>query len=198
MVDSISRLPGLGRRSARRIVLHLISRKEQTLEPLLSQLSILRNSMVVCEVCGNIDLEKICSICADQNREQQTLCVVENISDLWAIERSGNYRGRYHVLGGVLSAIDGIGPERLNIASLVKRVESQSFNEVIIATNPTIDGRTTSHYLSDLLKSYSIKISRLGYGVPIGGELDYLDESTLQVALATRTNIANKTESENV
>lgn len=189
IIESIAKLPGLGRRSARRIVLHLISNRQQALVPLIKQLAVMQDQMSNCEVCGNVDITSPCAICSASNRDNTLLCIVETIADLWAIERSGNFRGKYHVLGGVLSAIDGIGPNQLSINQLLTRLQDDNWHEVIIATNPTIDGRTTAHYLTDLLKSFSIKLSCLGYGIPIGGELDYLDDSTLEVAFTTRRQL---------
>ncbi len=187
LVKRISKLPGLGPRSARRIIFHLLKDKNEYLQPLINELILVQEKATNCEICGNLDFEKQCSICRDNNRNNNLICVVENISDLWALERSGMYNGKYHILGGVLSAIDGINPSQLNISSLENRVNASNKIEVILAISATLDGQTTAHYLSKLLNKNGNKITRLAYGVPIGGELDYLDDGTITQALKGRT-----------
>lgn len=186
LIDSISKLPGLGPRSARRIVLHLLRKPEQKLEPLIRQLTDVSEHVVTCERCRNLDVISPCSVCIDSSRDQRVLCVVEDISDLWAIERSGLFKGYYHVLGGVLSAIEGKGPEQLGIPALLSRVRSAEVGEVILATNTTADGQTTAHYISDQLAGEALRITRLAQGIPVGGELDYIDDGTLGAALQAR------------
>ena len=187
LTKKLSKLPGLGPRSARRILFHLIKNKENFLKPIIDELITIDKKIVHCKSCGNIDLEEYCYICMDKNRNQDLLCVVENIPDLWALERSGIYRGNYHVLGGVLSAIDGVNPDQLNISSLEKKVKCSNKIEIILAISATLDGQTTSHYLSTLLGKYGNKVTRLAHGVPIGGELDYLDDGTIVQAFKGRT-----------
>ncbi len=182
----ISRLPGMGPRIAKRIVLHLAINKEKILQPLLENLRALNEKIHECEICGNIDEGNICAICLSQNRDETLLCVVEEIADLWAVERAQNYRGKYHVLGGNLSAISGKTIQDLNLNSLYSRLEKGGIAEVIIATSATIDGQTTAHFLSENLKDFKIKITRLAYGIPVGSELDYLDEGTIAIAFKTR------------
>ena len=184
----LSKLPGLGPRSGRRAALELIKRKEQLLLPLKDSLIEIYEKIVLCEVCNNIDLKSPCSICSNLNRNDKILCVVEEVADLWAIERAGAIKGYYHILGGVLNALDGIGPEELNINKLTHRIENNNIEEVILALSATIDGQTTMHFLSDLLSKYNIRITKLAHGIPIGGELDYLDDGTLTQAILSRTN----------
>ena len=179
LINLISKIPGLGPRSARRSVLRLIKNPEKLMLPLADKLIEVAQKVKICEICGNLDIDKICSICMDQDRDLSKICVVEDISDLWALERSGSYKGRYHVLGGVLSAIDGVNPEDLNIKKLIKNIKSNDIKEVILATSATLAGQTTSYYISDLLKNTTVIISRLAQGIPIGGELDYLDDGTI-------------------
>ena len=186
LINLISKIPGLGPRSARRSVLRLIKNPEKLMLPLADKLIEVAQKVKICEICGNLDIDKICSICMDQDRDLSKICVVEDISDLWALERSGSYKGRYHVLGGVLSAIDGINPEDLNIKKLIKNIKSNDIKEVILATSATLAGQTTSYYISDLLKNTTVIISRLAQGIPIGGELDYLDDGTIGTALTSR------------
>ncbi len=185
---SISRLPGMGPRVAKRIVLNLACNKEKILNPLIEQLQNLSQKVFNCTICGNIDEGKICAICADTKRDSSIICIVEEVADLWAIERAKNFRGQYHVLGGNLSAMSGNDVEDLNIASLEKRVQnSDLIKEIIIATSSTIDGQTTAHFLLDTLKDINdIKITRLSHGIPLGSELDYLDDGTISVAFKTR------------
>ncbi len=186
LINLISKIPGLGPRSARRSVLRLIKNPEKLMLPLADKLIEVAQKVKICEICGNLDIDKICSICMDQDRDLSKICVVEDISDLWALERSGSYKGRYHVLGGVLSAIDGVNPEDLNIKKLIKNIKSNDIKEVILATSATLAGQTTSYYISDLLKNTTVIISRLAQGIPIGGELDYLDDGTIGTALTSR------------
>ena len=186
LIKRLSKLPGLGQRSARRIVFDLLKDKHKFLKPIIEELKNVDENIKNCETCGNIDVSNQCNICRDPNRNRDILCIVENIPDLWALERSGIYNGLYHVLGGVLSAIDGINPRQLNIPSLESRVSSSNKTEIIIAISATLDGQTTAHYLFKLLSKYGNKITRLAHGVPIGGELDYLDEGTIIQAMKGR------------
>ena len=186
LIKRLSKLPGLGQRSARRIVFDLLKDKHKFLKPIIEELKNVDENIKNCETCGNIDVSNQCNICKDPNRNRDILCIVENIPDLWALERSGIYNGLYHVLGGVLSAIDGINPRQLNIPSLESRVSASNKTEIIIAISATLDGQTTAHYLFKLLSKYGNKITRLAHGVPIGGELDYLDEGTIIQAMKGR------------
>lgn len=186
LIHHFSKLPGLGPRSARRVVLHLIRSREKAMEPLLASLTRALTEVRTCAVCGNLDASDPCHICADGRRDVATLCVVEDVGDLWAIERCNLYRGQYHVLGGTLSAMDDRGPEKLNIESLVTRAAAEDVREVILATNATIEGQTTAHYLTSRLEGCNVSISRLAQGIPMGGELDYLDDGTLGAALKLR------------
>ncbi len=186
LIELIARLPGLGPRSARRITLFLLKRQEVLLRPLAEALNQAVNKIHTCQICGNYDTLQPCSVCQSTDRDATMLCIVEDVSDLWALERSGVFRGYYHLLGGVLSAIDGIGPEDLNIAPLLRRIETGNIEEVILALSATVDGQTTAHYLADRLANTQIKITRLAHGVPIGGELEYLDDGTLATALRSR------------
>jgi recombination protein RecR len=183
----ISKLPGMGPRIAKRIVLNLASNKDKTLLPLITNLQILNDKIHNCEICGNLDEGLVCGVCLDKNRDQSVICVIEEVADLWAIERAENYRGKYHVLGGNLSAISGKTIEDLNLDSLYVRLKSGEVLEVIIATSATIDGQTTAHFLAESLKDFKIKITRLAHGIPIGSELDYLDEGTISIAFKTRS-----------
>ena len=189
LVQLLGRLPGLGPRSARRAALHLIRRREALLEPLAEAMRIANERVRVCSECGNVDTRDPCTICADPRRDPHVLVVVETVGDLWALERAGATRGRYHVLGGVLSPLDGVGPDDLNLAGLVARVAKDQVGEVILAVNATVDGQTTAHYVTDLLKPQGVRVTRLAHGVPVGGELDYLDEGTLMAAMRQRTAI---------
>jgi recombination protein RecR len=184
LIQLLARLPGLGPRSARRAALHLLKRRESLLEPLAAAMAKAAKAVRSCPVCGNLDTAVPCAICRDPARDGQTICVVEDLADLWALERSGAFRGRYHVLGGTLSALDGVGPEDLAIDRLVARVEPGQ--ELILALNATVEGQTTAHYLADRLAGSGVRLSRLAQGVPIGGELDYLDDGTLRAALSAR------------
>jgi len=188
LVQLLGRLPGLGPRSARRAVLHLLRKKDALMLPLADALAETAQRIVPCTTCGNLDSQDPCAICTDTRRDDALVCVVESVADLWALERSGSFRGRYHVLGGTLSALDGVGPSDLNIDSLVRRATEGmgTIREVILATNATVEGQTTAHYISDRLAGTGIPISRLAHGVPVGGELDYLDDGTLNTALKAR------------
>jgi recombination protein RecR len=184
LIQLLAKLPGLGPRSARRAALYLIKRREILLEPLAAALAKAATAIRPCSVCGNLDTLEPCTICRDPERDATTICVVEDLADLWALERTGAFAGRYHVLGGTLSALDGIGPEELNIERLLARVRPGQ--ELVLALNATVEGQTTAHYLVDRLAGRDIKVSRLAQGVPIGGELDYLDDGTLTAALKAR------------
>ena len=186
LIKKVAKLPGLGPRSSRRIVLHLLKDKETLLLPIIEDMSKVANNIKKCVECGNLDENDICQICKNSSRNQTLLCVVETVADLWALERSNVYNGKYHILGGVLSAIDGINPDQLNIESLEKRLESTMFTEVIIAISATLDGQTTAHYLAERLGKLDIKITRLAHGLPVGGELDFLDDGTIAQALKAR------------
>jgi len=187
LIQLLSKLPGLGPRSARRAALHLVKKREELMEPLTAALGEALEKIVVCDTCGNIDTRNPCMVCADQTRDPSLLVAVENVADLWALERAGVVAGRYHVLGGTLSALDGIGPDDLNIASLIGRAQEPEVKEVVLALSATVDGQTTAHYITDLLRETDVKITRLAHGVPVGGELDYLDEGTLSAAIRQRT-----------
>lgn len=189
LIQLLARLPGLGPRSARRAVLHLISKRTQVMEPLLRTLSLVADSVESCERCGNLDTSNPCHVCSDSRRDQQTLCVVEDVADLWALDRSESYRGLYHVLGGTLSALDGVGPDDLNTASLIARVRDGGVREVILALGATVDGQTTSHYLAEMLDGMGAKVTALARGLPVGGELDYMDDGTLATALRARSDV---------
>ncbi len=188
LIQLLARLPGLGPRSARRAALHLIRKREELLSPLSDALVVARERIVTCSTCGSIDTSDPCTICRDGRRDATVLVIVETISDLWALERAKVINGQYHVLGGTLSPLDGIGPKDLNLSNLVARVE-QGVREVILAVNATVDGQTTAHYITDILKMTGVKISRLAHGVPVGGELDYLDEGTLSAAMRQRSSL---------
>ena len=184
LIRLLAKLPGLGPRSARRAALHLMKRRESLLEPLAAALAQAAEAIRTCSVCGNLDTLEPCAMCRDPERDAATICVVEDVSDLWALERTGAFRGRYHVLGGTLSALDGIGPDDLNIERLLARIKPGM--EMILALNATVEGQTTAHYLADKVAGRDVSISRLAQGVPIGGELDYLDEGSLTAALKAR------------
>ena len=188
--QALARLPGLGPRSARRAVLHLMKRKESALEPLLAALQDVAARLSTCSVCGNLDTSDPCSICKDTRRDDRLLCVVEEVADLWALDRSRLFPGRYHVLGGRLSALEGVRPEDLSIDQLVKRVAAGGIEEVVLAMNATLEGQTTAHYIAERLEKFPIRLSQLAHGLPVGGELDYLDEGTLAQALRARRPIA--------
>ena len=188
LIQLLARLPGLGPRSARRAALHLVKKKEQLLEPLATALAETRDTILTCETCGNIDTQSPCTLCRDPARDRSLICVVEEVGDLWALERAGVLNGLYHVLGGTLSPLDGIGPDDLGIDRLLQRVETEPGRvaEVILATSATVEGQTTGHYITDRLAGISASITRLAHGVPVGGELDYLDDGTLTAALRAR------------
>jgi len=186
LVDLLAKLPGLGPRSARRAALFLLKRRESVMEPLAIALADTAKRIRACSTCGNLDTADPCALCRDPRRDAHVVCVVEEVADLWAIERSGAFKGRYHVLGGTLSALDGVGPDDLRIAALIGRVAAGEVHEVILALNATVEGQTTAHYITDRLAATGAQVSRLAHGVPVGGELDYLDEGTLTAALAAR------------
>ena len=191
LVRLISKLPGLGLRSARRIVLHLLNNKEKEMLVLSDEIKDVAERVKFCVICGNMDTSEECYICKDEKRDVSTICVVENVGDLWAIERSGVFSGKYHVLGGVLSALDNIGPDDLKIGQLVQRAKSEKIKEVILANSATVDGQTTAHYIADQLSSSNIILSRLAQGLPMGGELDFLDDGTITQALRARSKLQN-------
>ncbi len=186
LTQALARLPGLGPRSARRAVLHLIKRREAALVPLISALQAVARELVTCGICGNIDTHDPCGICADPRRDPALLCVVEEVADLWALDGKRLFAGRFHVLGGKLSALDGVRPEDLAIESLVARVAGGGFSEVVLAMNATLEGQTTMHYVADRLAGLGVRVMQLAHGLPVGGELDYLDEGTLALALRAR------------
>ncbi len=187
LIQLLARLPGLGPRSARRATLALLKKKDSLMEPLGKAIAEAAATVSLCPVCGNVDTQSPCTICRDSSRDASLLVVVEEVGDLWALERAGATKGRYHVLGGVLSPLDGIGPDDLNIASLAGRVREGGVKEVILAMNATVEGQTTAHYITDTLAGSGAKITRLAHGVPVGGELDYLDDGTLAAAMKSRT-----------
>jgi recombination protein RecR len=191
LIQLLAKLPGFGPRSARRAVLHLLKRRETLMGPLAAALAETAERVKPCSICGNLDTVDPCGICRDPRRDGALVCVVEDVADLWAIERSGAFGGRYHVLGGTLSALEGIGPEDLHIDALVKRVTEGGVREVILAMNATVEGQTTAHYIIDRLSGTGVQVSRLAHGVPVGGELDYLDEGTLSAAIASRHAFKN-------
>jgi recombination protein RecR len=187
LIQLLAKLPGLGPRSARRAALHLVKKRESLMQPLTAALEEALDRIVVCATCGNVDTSDPCTVCTDPRRDGSTIIVVEDVSDLWALERAGALNARYHVLGGTLSPLDGVGPQDLNIDSLVRRVQAGGVAEVILAVNATVDGQTTAHYVTDLLAGTGVRVTRLAHGVPVGGELDYLDEGTISAAIRSRT-----------
>ncbi len=187
LIQLLAKVPGLGPRSARRAALHLIKKKEQLMAPLAAAMGEAVEKVRICSTCGNVDTVDPCTVCTDPRRDAATVIVVEEVADLWALERAGAMNALYHVLGGTLSPLDGIGPDQLNIRQLVQRVSEGAIKEVIIAVNATVEGQTTAHYLTDQLAGFDVKVTRLAHGVPVGGELDYLDEGTLAAALKSRT-----------
>ncbi|MCF8483854.1 MAG: recombination mediator RecR [Rhodobacteraceae bacterium] len=189
LIDLMARLPGLGPRSGRRAVLALLKKREALMAPLAQAMASVVLKARDCRVCGNISTEEVCAICNDPRRQTGEVCVVEDVADLWAMERGGAFRGRYHVLGGTLSALDAIGPEELHIPQLVTRVVDEGMTEVILALNATVDGQTTAHYIADALAGSDVQITTLAQGVPIGGELDYLDDGTIGAALRARKRV---------
>jgi recombination protein RecR len=186
LIQLLGRLPGLGPRSARRVALHLLKKREVLMQPLSTALADAARAIRACSICGNLDTVDPCSICADSRRDTGLICVVEDVGDLWAMERAKVFNGHYHVLGGTLSALDGIGPDELNIAGLLRRVRDGAIREIIVATNATVDGQTTAHYLAERLGDIGVPLTRLAHGVPVGGELDWLDDGTLATALKAR------------
>lgn len=189
LIRLLSKLPGLGPRSGRRAALHLIKNKETSLAPLTQALQEAQKTIKTCDTCGNLDVCSPCSLCKNPGRDKKTLCIVEDVSDLWALERGASFKGLYHVLGGTLSALAGIGPEELKIPVLINRIQEENIEEVILALNATIEGQTTAHYIQSQLETLPIRITALALGVPIGGELDYLDDGTLITALNARRSL---------
>ena len=189
LIQLLAKLPGLGPRSSRRVALHLLKRREALLAPLVAALSNAAERVRPCAQCGNLDTSDPCAMCADPRRDASLICVVEEVADLWALERSGAFRGRYHVLGGTLSALDGVGGEDLNIPRLVERARDPEVREVIVATSATVDGQTTAHYITDRLEGAGVAVTRLAQGVPVGGELEYLDDGTIAAALKARREV---------
>ena len=187
LIQLLARLPGLGPRSARRAALHLIKKRDQLLGPLSEAMRIANERVVVCESCGNVDTVEPCTVCRDAQRDPSMIIVVEDVSDLWALERAAALNARYHVLGGVLSPLDGVRPEHLNLDRLVARAAEPGVVEVILALSATVDGQTTAHYLTEVLAHLPVRVTKLAHGVPVGGELDYLDEGTLSAAIRQRT-----------
>ncbi len=186
LIELLAKLPGLGPRSARRAALHLIRKRSRLMAPLAAAMTRAAEAITTCTTCGNVDTSDPCAVCADPERDDSLLCVVEEVADLWALERTGSFRGRYHVLGGTLSALDGVGPEDLRINGLVARAGAPAVQEIILATNATVAGQTTAHYITERLQHCRVQVSRLAHGVPVGGELDYLDDGTLTAALRAR------------
>ncbi len=187
LIQLLARLPGLGPRSARRAALHLIKKREALMMPLAAALQTALQTVAVCRVCGNIDSQNPCTVCVDPRRDPSVIVVVADVADLWALDRAGAINARYHVLGGTLSPLDGVGPDDISIDALIGRVHEPAVGEVILALNATVDGQTTAHYITDLLRDANVKVTRLAHGVPVGGELDYLDEGTLAAAIRQRT-----------
>ncbi len=187
LIQLLARLPGLGPRSARRAALHLIKKREQLMAPLAGALATAIDKIEICRTCGNIDTQNPCTVCTDQRRDGSVIVVVADVADLWALERAHAINARYHVLGGTLSPLDGVGPDDLSIETLVTRAHASEVKEVILALNATVDGQTTAHYITDLLADADVAVTRLAHGVPVGGELDYLDEGTLSAAIRSRT-----------
>ena len=189
LIQLLARLPGLGPRSARRAALHLIKKREQLMTPLTDALDTARTRIVICKTCGNIDTQDPCTVCTDIKRDPSVIVAVADVADLWALERANAVNARYHVLGGTLSPLDGVGPQDLTIDALITRAHDPAVTEIILALNATVDGQTTAHYITDLLHDAKVKVTRLAHGVPVGGELDYLDEGTLSAAIRQRTPI---------
>lgn len=186
LITLLAKLPGLGPRSARRAALHLLKSPDRLMTPLASAMNVAAERISTCRVCANVDASDPCNICQSPGRDRTSICVVQDVSDLWAMERAGAFRGTYHVLGGTLSALDGIRPEDLNIASLIGRAGSEEVEEVVLAMNATVDGQTTAHYITEHLEKAGVRVTRLAHGVPIGGELDYLDDGTIAAAMKSR------------
>jgi recombination protein RecR len=190
LTQALARLPGLGPRSARRAVLHLLKKRESAMGPLLRALETVNERLASCHICGNVDTADPCSVCTDPRRDARMLCVVEEVADLWALDRSRLFPGRYHVLGGRLSALEGIRPEDLTIDALIRRISAGGIDEVVLAMNATLEGQTTAHYIADRLESFPVRLTQLAHGLPVGGELDYLDEGTLAQALRARRPVS--------
>jgi len=190
LIQLLAKLPGLGPRSARRSALQLLKKKDSVMLPLASALAGVAEKIQICGVCSNVDTHNPCHVCEDSRRDQTMICVVEGVADLWALDRSETFKGLYHVLGGTLSALDGIGPEDLSTEGLLARIETGTVKEVILALNATVDGQTTSHYLAERFEPYDVKVTALAHGVPVGGELDYLDDGTLAAALKARGDVS--------
>ena len=189
LITLLAKLPGLGPRSARRGALELLKRREALLMPLAKAMDDAAQSVKTCEQCGNLDIQDPCNICADPKRDISMICVIEDVSDLWAMERTHSFKGRYHVLGGVLSALDGVSPDDLSIAELVAKASGDEIREIILATSATVDGQTTAHYISERLSDCNVEVTGLAHGVPVGGELDYLDDGTITAALKARRSV---------
>jgi len=189
LIQLLAKLPGLGPRSARRSTLQLLKKRDSVMVPLADALISVADKIQICDVCSNVDTHNPCHVCEDVRRDRSTVCVVEDVADLWALDRSETFKGLYHVLGGTLSALDGVGPEDLSVDSLIARVEEGDVKEVILALNATVDGQTTSHYLAERLLAFDVKVTALAHGVPVGGELDYLDDGTLSAALKARGSV---------
>jgi recombination protein RecR len=187
LIQLLARLPGLGPRSARRAALFLIKKREQLMGPLASAMQTALEKIVVCRICGNVDSQNPCTVCTDERRDPSVIITVADVADLWALERAGAINARYHVLGGTLSPLDGIGPQDLTIDALIARAHDERVQEIIVALNATVDGQTTAHYITDLLHDAGVRVTRLAHGVPVGGELDYLDEGTVAAAIRSRT-----------
>jgi len=190
LTQALSRLPGLGPRSARRAVLHLLKKRETALEPLRTALEAVSDRLATCSICGNVDTTDPCGVCADPRRDGRALCVVEEVADLWALDRSRLFPGKFHVLGGRLSALEGVRPEDLSIDKLLARVDAGGIDEVVLAMNATLEGQTTAHYIAERLERFPVRLTQLAHGLPVGGELDYLDEGTLAQALRARRPVA--------
>lgn len=186
LTQALSKLPGLGPRSARRAVLYLLKKRETAMAPLLRALEAVNEALETCSTCGNVDTANPCSICADPRRDPRALCVVEDVADLWALDRSRLFPGRFHVLGGRLSALEGVRPEDLSIDALITRIAGGGIDEVVLAMNATLEGQTTAHYIAERIEQYPVRLTQLAHGLPVGGELDYLDEGTLAQALRAR------------
>ncbi len=191
LVDRLARLPGLGPRSARRVTLHLLKRRSSTMQQLIDAMQTAAEAVSPCRICGSLDARDPCGICRDPQRDPSILCVVEDVAGVWALERARAFSGRYHVLGGTLNALDGVGPEDLMVEALMQRSGEQEVQEVILALSSTVDGQVTAHYIGERLREADVRVTRLAQGVPVGGELDYLDEGTLGAALAARRAVAD-------
>lgn len=189
LIKAVAKLPALGTRSARRIVLQLLKKRDAQLLPLIEALQNVADNIKTCPVCGNFDTEEPCSICSSETRDNKTLCIVQDVADLWAMERVGFYKGKYHVLGGILSALEGITPEDLNLSNLASRIADEHIEEVILALPATVDGQITTHYLLSRLKDMPVKVTTLAQGIPVGAELDYMDDGTIQLALSSRKQL---------